>query len=71
MEKDTLVHMRTAKVRASLRIRGVSSEPMLFAHVNGRSMGNQTTDMRPREGPGMRIERSMESPRSIFLSQRG
>ena len=32
--------MRTAKVQASLRIRAVSPEPLLFAHVIGRPRGN-------------------------------
>ena len=41
LEKKPRLHMRTAKVLASLRIRTDSPEPMLFAHVRrGRPMGN-------------------------------
>ena len=32
--------MRTAKIQASLRIRAVSPEPMLFAHVRNIPRGN-------------------------------
>ena len=32
--------MRKAKVQASLRIRAVSPEPLLFAHVSGRPRGH-------------------------------
>ena len=34
MGKMALKHVRTATVQASLRIRAVSQEPMLFAHVS-------------------------------------
>ena len=40
MEKDPLSHMQTAKVQACLRIRAVSPDTMLFAHVSGRTRGN-------------------------------
>ena len=33
-------HMRATKVQASQRIRAVSPEPMLFAHLNGRARVN-------------------------------
>ena len=35
-EKESLLHMQTAQVQARLRMRAVSSEPMLFAHIRCR-----------------------------------
>ena len=40
MGKESFWPIRTAKVRASLRICAVSPEPMLFAHESGRPGGN-------------------------------
>ena len=39
-KKKKTFHMRTAKVQASRRIRAVSPEPILFAHVSGRPSEN-------------------------------
>ena len=40
MGKEPLLHMRPAKVQASLRIRAVSPEPILFAHLCSRARGD-------------------------------
>ena len=49
MVKEQLKQMRTAKVQASLRIRTVSPEHMLFTHVSvgGRSISAKELDMWP------------------------
>ena len=38
--KESLLHIRTAKFQASLRISAGSPEPVLFAHVRDRPKGN-------------------------------
>ena len=40
MGKELLQHIRTAMVQASLHIRIVSPEPVLFVHVSGRPREN-------------------------------
>ena len=52
-------HMRTAKVRASLRIRAVSPETMLFTNVSGRISGEPakwTRDMASPRGWGCALK---------------
>ena len=57
-EKESLLHMQTAQVQARLRMRAVSSEPMLFAHIRCRPrFSSQRTRRGFARGVGVRTER--------------
>ena len=65
MRKEQLQHMRTAKVQASLCIRTVSPEHMLFANVLVSDRSSENFSQRTRCGIAKKIDQT-KSPKSLF-----